>query len=131
MPCLPRVPVMLKLNFQVVLNNYVTYFIFISLRIKAAAESESPTPKLLLSLYSPRKAPLVMCPPNTLFISILTHELARTIMKTASFLPNHFLFYWVFISFTFPMLSQKYPTCSPTHSPTHPLPLLSPVIPLY
>jgi hypothetical protein len=30
-------------------------------------------------------------------------------------------FKWVFISFTFPMLSQKSPTCSPTHSPTHPL----------
>jgi hypothetical protein len=40
-------------------------------------------------------------------------------------------FYWVFISFTFPMLSQKSPTRSPSHSPTHPLPLLGPVIPLY
>jgi hypothetical protein len=39
-----------------------------------------------------------------------------------------FLFYWVFISFTFPMLSQKSHTRSPTHSPTHPLPLL--VVPL-
>jgi hypothetical protein len=37
------------------------------------------------------------------------------------------VFYWVFISFTFPMLSQK----SPTRSPTHPLPLLGPVVPLY
>ena len=36
----------------------------------------------------------------------------------------HFLFFnWVFISFTFPMLSQKSPTCSPAH---HPLPLLGP-----
>jgi hypothetical protein len=37
----------------------------------------------------------------------------------------------VFISFTFPMLSQKSPTRSPTHSPTHPLLLLGPGIPLY
>jgi hypothetical protein len=29
-----------------------------------------------------------------------------------------------FLSFTFPMLSQKSPTPSPTHSPTHPLLLL-------
>jgi hypothetical protein len=42
-----------------------------------------------------------------------------------------FLFYWVFISFTFPMLSQKSPTHSPTNSPTHPLLLLGPVVPLY
>jgi small-conductance mechanosensitive channel len=42
-----------------------------------------------------------------------------------------FIFYWVFISFTFPMLSQKSPTRSPAHSPTHPLPLLGPGIPLY
>ena len=38
-----------------------------------------------------------------------------------------FFLNWVFISFTFPMLSQK----SLTHSPTHPLPLLGPVVPLY
>jgi hypothetical protein len=42
----------------------------------------------------------------------------------------HF-FNWVFISFTFPMLSQKSLTRSRTHSPTHPLPLLGPGIPLY
>jgi hypothetical protein len=40
-------------------------------------------------------------------------------------------YYWVFISFTFPMLSQKSPTPSLTHSPTHPLPPLDPGIPLY
>ena len=38
-----------------------------------------------------------------------------------------FFFNWVFISFTFPILSQK----SPTRSPTHPLPLLGPGVPLY
>ena len=42
-----------------------------------------------------------------------------------------FFFNWVFISFTFPILSQKSPTRSPTHSPTHQLPLLGPGIPLY
>jgi hypothetical protein len=41
------------------------------------------------------------------------------------------LFYWVFISFTFSMLSQKSPTFCPTHSPTHPLPLLGPGVTLY
>jgi hypothetical protein len=40
-------------------------------------------------------------------------------------------YYWVFISFTFPMLSQKSPTPSHTHSPTHPLPPLDLGVPLY
>jgi hypothetical protein len=38
--------------------------------------------------------------------------------------PCPLIFYGVFISFTFLMLSQKSPTRYPTHSPTHPLPLL-------
>jgi hypothetical protein len=37
-------------------------------------------------------------------------------------------FYYVFSSFTSPVLSQKSP---PTHSPTHPLPLPGPGIPLH
>jgi subtilase family serine protease len=36
-------------------------------------------------------------------------------------------FYLVFSTFTFPMLSQ----CPPSHSPTHPLPLFGPGVPLY
>jgi hypothetical protein len=52
-------------------------------------------------------------------------------MKTASSLSPWHFFNWVFISFTFPMLSQRSPTRSPTHSPTLPLPLLGPGIPLY
>ena len=37
----------------------------------------------------------------------------------------------VFSSFTFPKLSQKSPIPSPPHSPTHPLLLLRPGVPLY
>jgi hypothetical protein len=41
-----------------------------------------------------------------------------------------FFFYYVFSSFTFPMLSQKSPTPSlPPHSPTHPFPFLALVFP--
>jgi hypothetical protein len=35
-----------------------------------------------------------------------------------------FYFNYVLSSFTFPMLSQKFPIPSPLHSPTHSLPLL-------
>ena len=37
------------------------------------------------------------------------------------------IFYYVFSSITFPMLSQK----SPPHSPTHPFPFFGPGVPLY
>jgi hypothetical protein len=40
------------------------------------------------------------------------------------------IFYYVFSSIIFPMLSQKSPIPSP-HSPTHPFPLFGPGIPLY
>jgi hypothetical protein len=40
-------------------------------------------------------------------------------------------FYYVFSSITFPMLSQKSPIPSPTHSLTHPFPLFGPGVPLY
>jgi hypothetical protein len=36
-----------------------------------------------------------------------------------------YFFYYVFSSITFPMLSQKPPTPSPPHSPTHPFPFLA------
>jgi hypothetical protein len=42
-----------------------------------------------------------------------------------------FFLNWVFISITFPMLSQKYPPRSSTRSPTYPLALLGPGVPLY
>jgi hypothetical protein len=40
-------------------------------------------------------------------------------------------FYYVFSSITFPMLSQKSPTPSCPHSPTHPFPFFGPGVPLY
>jgi hypothetical protein len=59
-------------------------------------------------------------------VSILLTDANTTKYRISEFFPPPF-FYWVFISFTFPMLSRK----SPTRSPTHPLPLLGPVVPLY
>jgi quinol-cytochrome oxidoreductase complex cytochrome b subunit len=41
------------------------------------------------------------------------------------------IFYYVFSSFTFPMLYQKSPIPTHSHSPTHPLPLFGPGVPLY
>jgi hypothetical protein len=51
--------------------------------------------------------------------------------RTGLFFFFFFFLNWVFISFSFPVLSQKSPTRSPTHSPTLPLPLLGPGVPLY
>jgi hypothetical protein len=39
------------------------------------------------------------------------------------------IFYYVFSSITFPMLSQKSPI--PPHFPTHPFPFYGPDVPLY
>jgi hypothetical protein len=50
---------------------------------------------------------------------------------TQFWLEYFFSFYYIFSSITFPMLSQKPPTPSPPHSPTHPLPFFGPGIPLY
>jgi hypothetical protein len=54
--------------------------------------------------------------------SALSCPLSKVIMFT--------IFYYVFSSITFPMLSLKSPIPSP-HSPTHPLPLFGPGVPLY
>jgi hypothetical protein len=40
------------------------------------------------------------------------------------------IFYYIFSSITFPMLSQK-SRIPPPHFPTHPLPLFGPGVPLY
>jgi hypothetical protein len=42
-----------------------------------------------------------------------------------------YIFNYVFSSITFPMLSQKFPTPSSPHSPTHPFPFFGPGVPLY
>jgi hypothetical protein len=68
-------------------------------------------------------SPSTLSPVFTLHSNVMLHVFC--------FLFLTYLFYWVFISFTFTMLSQKSPTRSPTHSPTYPLPLLGLGIPLY
>ena len=61
-----------------------------------------------------------------------TQEDPRYIITDEEITKMWYIFFnWIFISFTFPMLSQNSPTHSPTHSRTHPLPLLCPGIPLY
>jgi hypothetical protein len=74
-----------------------------------------------LSIYSIAMTTLGMILKKELWVLNLIPKMTR----------DSLLKKWVFISFTFPMLSQKSLTYFPTHSPTHPLPLLGDGVPLY